>query len=71
MRLVLADGSLAYENGDMTRSRNTGACHCGFKHWWNGREYDLIPEIVSVILYLIFSFFFRRELFYIKSRILT
>jgi len=48
LRLVSADGSVAYENGDLTPVRSLSSyCQCGYKHWWNGREYDNPPDSVS------------------------
>lgn len=53
LRLVYADGSVAYENGDLTPVRALSShCQCGYKHWWNGREYDNPPDLVSVISYI-------------------
>ncbi len=44
-RKVLGSGAVIYENGDRTltpavRSR----CGCGYKHYWDGKEYDNLPE---------------------------
>lgn len=50
LRLVYADGSVAYENGDLTAVRALSSyCQCGYRHWWNGREYDNPPDLVSDI----------------------
>ncbi|XP_033752592.1 deubiquitinating protein VCIP135-like [Pecten maximus] len=51
VRLVKPDGSVQYYNGDRTLARSTsGRCACGFKHYWDGKEYDNIPEIFPVTL---------------------
>ncbi|GFG29306.1 hypothetical protein Cfor_03734 [Coptotermes formosanus] len=51
LRLVYADGSVAYENGDLTPVRALSSyCHCGYKHWWNGREYDNPPDLIPVMM---------------------
>ena len=43
-RLLRADGSIAYENGDRTSTRTQHSrCGCGYKHFWNNREYDNLP----------------------------
>jgi deubiquitinating protein VCIP135 len=48
---VYADGSVAYENGDLTPVRALSSyCECGYRHWWNGREYDNPPDLVSGML---------------------
>ena len=46
MRLIHSDGNVVYENGDKTSSvvdSPIARCKCGFKHWYNGREYDNPP----------------------------
>lgn len=44
-RLLRGDGSIAYENGDRTPTPAVGSkCGCGFKHYWDGKEYDNLPE---------------------------
>jgi deubiquitinating protein VCIP135 len=54
LRLVYADGTIAYENGDLTPTRAISShCHCGYKHWWNGKEYDNPPDLVSVKVQLV------------------
>ncbi|XP_060086335.1 deubiquitinating protein VCPIP1-like [Ylistrum balloti] len=51
VRLVKPDGSVQYYNGDRTLARSTSnRCACGFKHYWDGKEYDNIPEIFPVTL---------------------
>lgn len=51
LRLVSADGSVAYENGDLTPVRSLSSyCQCGYKHWWNGREYDNPPDSIPVMM---------------------
>lgn len=46
LRRVKSDGSAVYMNGDRTTTPVEGhsRCGCGFKHYWNGREYDNMPE---------------------------
>ncbi|XP_069134071.1 deubiquitinating protein VCPIP1-like [Argopecten irradians] len=51
VRLVKPDGTVKYYNGDRTTTQSTcGRCACGFKHYWDGYEYDNIPEIFPVTL---------------------
>lgn len=51
VRLVNGDGSLKYENGDRTTTPAPGGrCTCGFKHYWDGKEYDNLPEIFPISL---------------------
>ncbi len=46
MRLVKNDGSVLYLNGDKTNNKSTSSrCTCGYKHYWDGREYDNLPEM--------------------------
>lgn len=43
-RLLRADGSIAYENGDRTSTQTQHSrCGCGYKHFWNDKEYDNLP----------------------------
>ncbi|CAB4030560.1 Hypothetical predicted protein, partial [Paramuricea clavata] len=46
-REVSADGSVRYMNGDRTsiQSNNSKGCTCGFKHFWDGNEYDNVPKV--------------------------
>ena len=46
LRRVNSDGSVVYANGDRTATPVAGKsrCGCGFKHYWNGQEYDNMPE---------------------------
>ena len=50
MRLVKRDGSLVYFNGDQlpTPASSTSRCGCGFKHYWDGKEYDNLPNKIPV-----------------------
>ncbi|XP_052065392.1 deubiquitinating protein VCPIP1-like [Mytilus californianus] len=49
VRLVKGDGTVKYENGDRTTTPAPGGrCTCGFKHYWDGREYDNLPEIFPI-----------------------
>ena len=46
LRQVEADNTLLYKNGDRTSTPVTAPskCGCGFKHFWDGKEYDNLPE---------------------------
>ncbi|CAB4042378.1 deubiquitinating VCIP135, partial, partial [Paramuricea clavata] len=39
-------------NGDRTstQSNNSKGCTCGFKHFWDGNEYDNVPKVIDVSL---------------------
>ncbi|XP_067655119.1 deubiquitinating protein VCPIP1-like isoform X1 [Haliotis asinina] len=51
VRHVTGNNSILYQNGDRTLTPSTSTrCTCGFKHYWNGREYDNFPEILPVKL---------------------
>ena len=51
MRPVRGDGSVIYKNGDHTRTRALKSrCPFGFKHFWDGQEYDNLPQMVTVTL---------------------
>ncbi|EDO31070.1 predicted protein, partial [Nematostella vectensis] len=52
LRTVKGDGSPVYINGDRTSTPVQGAstCKCGFKHFWDGKEYDNLPEVIPVTL---------------------
>ncbi|KAI8501465.1 Deubiquitinating protein VCIP135 [Branchiostoma belcheri] len=51
VRLVCPDGSVVYLNGDRTHtSAENSQCGCGFKHYWDGKEYDNLPELIPVTL---------------------
>ena len=44
LRMVRADGSVLYFDGDRTTTPCVGSkCPCGFKHYWGGKEYDNLP----------------------------
>ena len=44
-RSLNGDGSIVYLNGDRTSTPAEGSmCGCGFKHYWDGKEYDNLPE---------------------------
>ncbi|XP_078718807.1 deubiquitinating protein VCPIP1-like isoform X1 [Lampetra fluviatilis] len=47
VRKIREDGSTQYENTDRT-STPSGTCKCGFKHYWDGQEYDGLPQLVGV-----------------------
>lgn len=51
LRLIHYDGTVLYENGDKTSTpvNSPGArCKCGFKHWYNGQEYDNPPIKIPI-----------------------
>ncbi|XP_066272769.1 deubiquitinating protein VCPIP1-like [Branchiostoma lanceolatum] len=51
VRLVCPDGSVVYLNGDRTHTAaENSQCGCGFKHYWDGKEYDNLPELIPVTL---------------------
>ncbi|XP_044279844.1 deubiquitinating protein VCPIP1 isoform X2 [Varanus komodoensis] len=51
VRRVRNDGSVVYLDGDRTNTRSTGGkCGCGFKHYWEGKEYDNLPEAFPITL---------------------
>ncbi|CAL1543504.1 unnamed protein product, partial [Lymnaea stagnalis] len=46
-RLVDADYTVHYENKDKTMTKSK-TCQCGFKHYWEGKEYDGFPKFLTV-----------------------
>uniref|UniRef100_T1J3E2 Uncharacterized protein n=1 Tax=Strigamia maritima TaxID=126957 RepID=T1J3E2_STRMM len=51
MRLVSRDGKTQYRNGDRTKSPSqSNRCNCGHKHYWDGKEYDNLPQVITVVL---------------------
>ncbi|XP_070565133.1 LOW QUALITY PROTEIN: deubiquitinating protein VCPIP1-like [Ptychodera flava] len=51
VRVVKGDGSVVYINGDRTKTPAPDTrCNCGFKHYWDGKEYDNLPESLPVEL---------------------
>ncbi|XP_061587627.1 deubiquitinating protein VCPIP1 [Cololabis saira] len=51
VRHVRGDGSAVYLDGDRTNTRSHGGkCGCGFKHYWDGKEYDNLPEAFPITL---------------------
>ncbi|KAJ0059254.1 hypothetical protein NL108_011293 [Boleophthalmus pectinirostris] len=51
VRRVRGNGSVVYLDGDRTHSRSQGGkCGCGFKHYWEGKEYDNLPEAFPITL---------------------
>ncbi|RZF48111.1 hypothetical protein LSTR_LSTR002177 [Laodelphax striatellus] len=54
LRAIMSDGSVAYENGDITSiavsSPLSNRCPCGYKHFSNGQLYDNPPQSVPVTL---------------------
>ena len=55
LRRVKSDGSAVYMNGDRTTTPVEGQshCRCGFKHYWNGREYDNMPERSDLLVMIL------------------
>ncbi|XP_068722589.1 deubiquitinating protein VCPIP1-like [Montipora capricornis] len=52
LRCVKSDGSAVYMNGDRTATpvKGTSQCGCGYKHYWNGKEYNNMPESFPITL---------------------
>lgn len=51
VRHLQANGSVLYLDGDRTNTRSRGGkCGCGFKHFWEGKEYDNLPEAFPITL---------------------
>uniref|UniRef100_A0A3Q3DEF0 Deubiquitinating protein VCPIP1 n=1 Tax=Hippocampus comes TaxID=109280 RepID=A0A3Q3DEF0_HIPCM len=51
VRRVRANGLVVYLDGDRTDTRSQGGkCGCGFKHFWEGKEYDNLPEAFPITL---------------------
>ncbi|KAK8767749.1 hypothetical protein V5799_005470, partial [Amblyomma americanum] len=51
VRHLRGDGTLELRNGDRTRTpSNSKYCSCGFKHYWDGKEYDTMPQQITVSL---------------------
>ncbi|XP_048832791.1 deubiquitinating protein VCPIP1 [Brienomyrus brachyistius] len=51
VRHIRGDGSVKYLDGDRTNTRSQGGkCGCGFKHYWDGKEYDNLPEAFPITL---------------------
>ncbi|KAM4705412.1 deubiquitinating protein VCPIP1 [Rhinophrynus dorsalis] len=51
VRRVRNDASIVYLDGDRTNTRSFGGkCGCGFKHYWDGKEYDNLPEAFPITL---------------------
>ncbi|EDV29405.1 uncharacterized protein TRIADDRAFT_11306, partial [Trichoplax adhaerens] len=50
MRSLSGQGNIAYCNGDTTKTPadpNFSQC-CGYKHYWDGKEYDNLPQIIPI-----------------------
>ena len=44
-RRLWGDGTIVYKNGDRTQTVSSGSrCGCGYMHYWDGMEYDNLPE---------------------------
>lgn len=51
VRLVEGNGNIVYKNGDRTKTpARSNHCRCGQKHFWEGREYDNMPEMIPVAI---------------------
>lgn len=51
VRHIHGNGSVVYLDGDRTNTRSQGGkCGCGFKHFWEGKEYDNLPEAFPITL---------------------
>ncbi|OCT74788.1 deubiquitinating protein VCPIP1 [Xenopus laevis] len=51
VRRVRNDSSIVYLDGDRTNTKSLGGkCGCGFKHYWDGKEYDNLPEAFPITL---------------------
>ncbi|TDH06370.1 hypothetical protein EPR50_G00132530 [Perca flavescens] len=51
VRHIRGDGSVVYLDGDRTNTRSHGGkCGCGFKHFWEEKEYDNLPEAFPITL---------------------
>ncbi|XP_034038695.1 deubiquitinating protein VCIP135 [Thalassophryne amazonica] len=51
VRHIRGNGSVVYLDGDRTNTRSQGGkCGCGFKHFWDGKEYDNLPEAFPITL---------------------
>ena len=46
LRRVQADSSVVYMDGDRTSTPCIGGkCPCGYKHYWQGKQYDNLPDM--------------------------
>ncbi|CAB1437621.1 unnamed protein product [Pleuronectes platessa] len=51
VRHIRGSGSVVYLDGDRTNTRSLGGkCGCGFKHYWDAKEYDNLPEAFPITL---------------------
>ncbi|KAK5860473.1 hypothetical protein PBY51_021948 [Eleginops maclovinus] len=51
VRHIHGDGAVVYLDGDRTNTRSQGGkCGCGFKHFWESKEYDNLPEAFPITL---------------------
>ena len=51
IRKVKADGTLGYFNGDqLSKVAQNSTCGCGYKHYWDGKEYDNLPIQIPIKL---------------------
>lgn len=44
------NGKTVYYNGDPTETPSVSPtkCNCGHKHYWDGIEYDNLPELLDI-----------------------
>ncbi|KAM6920254.1 deubiquitinating protein VCPIP1 [Lycodopsis pacificus] len=51
VRHIRGNGVVVYLDGDRTNTRSQGGkCGCGFKHYWEEKEYDNLPEAFPITL---------------------
>ncbi|XP_035490011.1 deubiquitinating protein VCPIP1 [Scophthalmus maximus] len=51
VRHIRGSGLVVYLDGDRTNTRSQGGkCGCGFKHYWEEKEYDNLPEAFPITL---------------------
>ena len=51
IRKMKVDGTLEYFNGDqLSKIAQNSSCGCGYKHFWDGKEYDNLPIKIPIRL---------------------
>ena len=51
IRKMKVDGTLEYFNGDqLSKVAQNSSCGCGYKHFWDGKEYDNLPIKIPIRL---------------------
>ncbi len=61
-RRVLGSGRVVYENGDRTDTISHGSrCGCGYMHYWDGKEYDNLPEKLVIVSYRPYSILYHNN----------